>query len=531
MPKLIFYVFVSLLLVVSCECKDMHVRRMPEEKDIAFKGEVKTNPSKKTKTYYVPNESREIQLHLDSSDEEAKDAQFKILSWEVADGKKGTLDTSSIRLGNNTLAYTPQEPGTHELTLKVAVEGEEGSAQILPCTIEAPAAEWQVAGHADNTGNIALTIANAPEEWRSESWRITNSQLSEGLEGRIEPTELHYGENQFRINLDQAVLTEPYVLFTLQGPDTTPRTCRIDLTALCRAQLSNTMSEEENASAERLANVNQYIQETEASYHLPPETVTDPRANRTKQEEIATLLGRLTAFQTGYEENMEAFSSNLETLEQTQVNENLAVFEANNKRLKDAIASLKSAQVQLQQRCATAEEALFKSLRNYNEQAIETLLEDPNIDINRKDSQEATLLHLAIEKGNVNAVSNLLKLGANVEEKEDKYTPLQRSIVSKDSRITRLLIEHGADLYAHEKHCIDGTDVLLEQFAYPPFLLACLLMYNEVYEYSENESIDDGWLDLIRILIEAGVDLDMRYEQLIPVQAYIERSSLTSTHA
>jgi len=100
----------------------MHVRRMPEEKDIAFKGEVKTPP----KSVYRKGESRKIQLHLDSSDEEAQDAQFKILSATLADGSPADLDYTSLKLRDNTLHYTPQRPGTHELTLKVAVEGEEG---------------------------------------------------------------------------------------------------------------------------------------------------------------------------------------------------------------------------------------------------------------------------------------------------------------------------------------------------------------------------------------------------------------------
>ena len=71
MPKLIFCSLLALLLVVSCECKDMHVRRMPDEKDIVFEGKAKADPSKKTKTY-VPNEQREIQVYLTSSDEEAQ---------------------------------------------------------------------------------------------------------------------------------------------------------------------------------------------------------------------------------------------------------------------------------------------------------------------------------------------------------------------------------------------------------------------------------------------------------------------------
>jgi hypothetical protein len=56
MPKLIFHSLVALLLVVSCECKDMHIRRMPDEKDIVFEGEAKT--AKKTVSTYRKGQSR-----------------------------------------------------------------------------------------------------------------------------------------------------------------------------------------------------------------------------------------------------------------------------------------------------------------------------------------------------------------------------------------------------------------------------------------------------------------------------------------
>jgi len=60
------------------------------------------------------------------------------------------------------------------------------------------------------------------------------------------------------------------------------------------------------ALAERTDNVAEYVQATNTIYNLPPEVVSDPRVNRAKQEEIATLLGRLTAFQTQYQEDMQA---------------------------------------------------------------------------------------------------------------------------------------------------------------------------------------------------------------------------------
>ena len=442
MPKLIFCSLVALLLVVSCECKDMHVRRMPDEKDIAFKGEAKT--AKKTVSTYRKGQSRDIQVHLTSNDEEAKDAQFKILSATLADGSPADVDYDSLKLGYNTLSYTPKGPGTHEITLRVAVEGE-GNVQIIPCTLEAPAAEWRVSGTADATGNLTIQIADVPEELQGEPWRITNTTWSEGLEGNMNtPTILQYGDNSFSLTLDQAVLSEPYVRLNIEGPDAITKTCQIDLIALCMMQLHSDMSNAEQLLVTRLERVTEYVQRTDSAYTLPPETVTDPRENRRKQEEIATLLGRLTAFQTGYEENMEAFSSNLETLEQTQVNEHLAVFEANNKRLKDAIASLKSAQVQLQQQCTSAHEALFKILENEEQEAIETLLEDPELDVNGPIGSYS-LLQGVITKNRPDVVDILLQKNADVNyESFNGKTPLYIAAEYGNVEIIQFLLNAGA---------------------------------------------------------------------------------------
>ena len=58
-------------------------------------------------------------------DEEAKDVRFKIVACELADGSKVDLDYASLHLGENVPKYTPTQPGTRALTIKVEVEGGE----------------------------------------------------------------------------------------------------------------------------------------------------------------------------------------------------------------------------------------------------------------------------------------------------------------------------------------------------------------------------------------------------------------------
>ena len=792
------------------------MRELPEEKEITFKGEVSSPEAKKP---YIPGDKREIKLHLDSNDEEAKDAKFKIVSWEVTNGKKGTLDVPSLQLGSNALSYTPNEPGTHELTIKVAIEGEEDSEQTFQCTIEATKSDWQVGGEADGMGNITLTITDASDGFHGGSWQITNVTWSTGLNGQIEniPTSLAYGTNSLQLTLNQVVLTEsPWVRFTVKGPDRAYQTAQIDLREACIEKLRETLSgeelqhlkthnagvvqqagtyqgnyagtaregaqrelgalydtttklqaetttqlerlvnnldvlrnqnasgltaldakrtdlqrelaaldasvrilhpmvtrlresntgpidsfgvlrealqqasydatsmppylespllevnkedeqgktllhlaieqgnapliqsligkgaetnirnaegktplqyaidkndraaitllrnagavqdlrsdwqlqgsydassqqftlsindtsekpqrerrqqeqwqitnvtwsaglngqieniptslaygtnslqltlnqvvltespwvrftvkgpdrayqtaqidlreacaaqlrEKENALTECTDSVAQYVRATNTIYNLPPEVVSDPRVNRAKQEEIATLLERLTAFKKKYQEDIQAFSKNLTVLEQARCNEHLPVFNNKNKKLEQSIATLKSAQVQLQQQCTTAHEAFFKTLKNKDEAAFMILLDDPDLDVNSHDAQGETLLHVAAKQGNIPLIQHLLGRGADVNlANAKKVSPLQAAIMAGNERIMQHLLECGADVNKSYEVYNNSTVNTLQ------FVLV---------ELVEGESPDRDWSSIIRKLLECGADVNLK---------------------
>ena len=82
------HIIFSLLLAPLCSCGDNVWRKLPEEKDITFEGTAK----KPQKTAYRPGQAKDIQLHLTSSDAEAKEAKFKILSAKLADGSNADID-------------------------------------------------------------------------------------------------------------------------------------------------------------------------------------------------------------------------------------------------------------------------------------------------------------------------------------------------------------------------------------------------------------------------------------------------------
>jgi ankyrin repeat protein len=330
----------------------------------------------------------------------------------------------------------------------VAVEGEE-NVETFYCPIEAPAAEWQVRGRANSEGQLTLTIADAPEELQGEQWRITNTTFSEGLEGRIEnmPTRLNHGANNLNVILDQIVLQEEasHVIFTIQGPDSGTRTCQIDLIALCVAQLRGDMSELDRNLADRLLVVNdEHETETERLYQLPPETVTDPRVNREKQAEIEERLNLIDRDLEAYDRDLQRLEA-LELQDPTHPNRQLPRFRRGKKRLKNAIASLKSAQIQLQQQCTSAHEALL-TIQDENEQAIETLLNDPKMNVNHVDGG-GTLLQKAIENRYNYTVRRLLEKGADANlASQNGQSPLYTAITRGCGVAINILLEHKADL-------------------------------------------------------------------------------------
>lgn len=78
MPLLRTHIIFSLLLAALCSCgsNGLSWRKLPEEKNIAFSGKAKAPQ----KTDYRPGQAIDIQLDLSSSDAEAKEAKFKVVS-------------------------------------------------------------------------------------------------------------------------------------------------------------------------------------------------------------------------------------------------------------------------------------------------------------------------------------------------------------------------------------------------------------------------------------------------------------------
>ncbi|MHA7878112.1 MAG: GTPase [Bacteroidota bacterium] len=215
----------------------------------------------------------------------------------------------------------------------------------------------------------------------------------------------------------------------------------------------------------------EHREETERLYPLSPETVTDPRINREKQQEIEKRMNLM-------ERDLEVYNHNLQILEALEVqdpthsNRQLPTFRRGKKRLQDAIASLKSVQVQLQRKCTTAHEALFESIENEDQKAIDILFEDPRLDVNGRYGHNIPLifgvLSLCMTKKNVeiDVMKTLLIKGADINIKTyNKMTPLHLAVRGvrlkidhetgeniQDDIMVRLLLNHNADVQATDNN-------------------------------------------------------------------------------
>jgi len=90
----------------------------------------------------------------------------------------------------------------------------------------------------------------------------------------------------------------------------------------------------------------------------------------------------------------------------------------------------------------------FNSFKPNDESFAEkqTLLTNAKVDFKATQSKGATLLHIAVDKGNVNLVKKAIELGVNLNtQDEDGNTALHKAaLIAKDDAILKTLVAAGA---------------------------------------------------------------------------------------
>lgn len=426
----------------------MHFRALSEEKGVTFDGNMVA-----TGEVCVPGVSRDIHLCLVSDDQSTEEVRFKVLSWDVADGKQGTLDLSSISLGKNILRYTPREPGVHKIVLRVAVEGEENALTFCcPLSVEALPSAWQLEGSVNATGNPVLTIVNVPELLQDALWRIQRVRWSAGLQGSTmdRPEQVRCGENTFFCTLRQVVLQEPpRVHFDVQGPDGVCRSATLDLRELCIARLEEI---HDGSHLQELSIHNELVREQFPTYQGDYVGAARALAKR----ELDTLYQTTISLAQATNTQAEQLEDSLIVL-RTRETTDLATLETRHRELRDGWEELGISKSILQpmldmlrnndQGAIDPWGVLYEALQREQYDAITMAahLHHPLLAVNRQGDQGKTLLHLAIEQGHMVLCGYLIDRGAAVDASDfTGRTPLQYAVAVNNQEAITLLSASGA---------------------------------------------------------------------------------------
>ncbi len=449
MKKYCFYTVLALHLLVSCQCKDMKLRQLPEERVITFKGTLEVS---KEVPYLGENTSIPIKLRLTAEDEAAKNAKFNVLSCKVAGEEQGKLEVSTLQLGENVLKYTPKQPGTHVLTIKVAIEGEEGSEQTFQCTIQISNAAYTIRGRADKEGKLTIQIEDVPAALHGGQWHITETNWSRGLQGNIAYAGLTHGDNHLQVVLNHIDLeAAPALHLTIKGPDEHEAPLIIDLKEACIAQL---MSDLTNSSTE----AKQWCKDSQVT--RAQEIDDTEAAKRDKCSKLETLVAQLRIFQAQYQKNIKSAWNSLDVVESASLKIQLLDNERYNEALEEEIKALDINTYTLKKGSLNPEALLFEALKHRDHKTINTCL-NGNIDVRAVDDRGKTLLHQAVLANNVEATSKLIEKRADVNAVALKgQTALCFAARGNNIEMVKLLYDAGGDLSVKS---VDGISLL--QFA------------------------------------------------------------------
>lgn len=138
--------------------------------------------------------------------------------------------------------------------------------------------------------------------------------------------------------------------------------------------------------------------------------------------------------------------------------------------------------------------ALFTAVREGSLQALEVLLDAPQVDVNALNADGETPLMLAAIRGSLPAVQALVKRGAAINRKG--WTPLHYACSGPDNGVAAFLIANGAELNARSDN---GTTPLMMAARY-------------------------GNGDLVPLLLKAGAEPRAANEQELTAADFAQRS-------
>ena len=158
-------------------------------------------------------------------------------------------------------------------------------------------------------------------------------------------------------------------------------------------------------------------------------------------------------------------------------------------------------------------------LRDTTAVAVEALIQK-GVDVNARDGDNSTPLHLALSKSHVDpkTLRLLLQHGADVKARDkDGLTPLHCASCWAEVESVQLLIQHGADVDARDKKNSTPLHLALSKGHVDPETLRLLLQHGADVKARDKDGLTplhcaSCWagVESVQLLIQHGVDVDAR---------------------
>ena len=161
---------------------------------------------------------------------------------------------------------------------------------------------------------------------------------------------------------------------------------------------------------------------------------------------------------------------------------------------------------------------LHYAARRGHTEAVRYLVCLPEVDVNHRDADNNTALHFAVVNANTYAVQVLIDAGADINTQNNGgRSPLHSACASRALDVVEMLVEAGAGVRAKSD---DGdTCLILAAYFGHTETVRYLVGLPEVelnYRDTENNytalqhAVEEGYTDVVQVLIDAGADVDTR---------------------
>ena len=441
-------------------------------------------------------------LNIQPEEVQAKDLDYKIKNWEVVQVPRdasnvvqGQLcarqDTSSaitagytLKPGKERLYYVLSGGLAGAYELRVTLTNEYGDERSLNAQFQIVEAAYEVTTTLIGDENrIGIEIDTEQENLKGGTWKIKSHRWSRGLEGDLltkSSQVLHFGDNEVEFSLRAVDLREPARLtLEVQGPGEKVKTVNVDMAQACQQYLKG------HLGGEDIRKLEEHLEQAKSAcqYEIGDK---DLKAKKVKRKELEKIFSKSKKLQERWTEritiiehnrkylsstsrttsrnrdarNSEAFQNKLEE-ESEKAQELLRQLVSGQEIMKGLIKALSDLRGKVD-----PSQALFKALREGNEENIDLFLNSPDLDIKVVDSEGRSLLHKAVQYGRLEAVKRLIEEGIDLDLKDTKgYTSSMIATKNGKLELLKLLHNNGADLSAVKKNNGKKEDFTLMHFA------------------------------------------------------------------